>query len=208
MKTVTKNAWPLYLAAFAMSAALGIWWTAMPFILRNIGGTEEHVGYAPAANMFGYMCGLFVMGSLLHHVNPRQASRSAAAIVSLATLVICVGIYLAGQSDNLTKTAWIWIIIVLAAAAGIAMAFFWPFLMSWVSAGYEGLVLNQRLGYYNSAWSGAGLIGPFIGAVLVDIKDVYYYALLCLAEHIMTLPISSERPATLIALQLITPNIY
>jgi MFS family permease len=172
MRTVTKNAWPLYLAAFAMSAALGIWWTAMPFILRNIGGTEEHVGYAPAANMFGYMCGLFVMGSLLHHVNPRQASRSAAAIISLAVLVICVGIYLAGRSDHIARTTWIWIIIGSAAAAGIAMAFFWPFLMSWVSAGYEGLVLNQRLGYFNGAWSGAGSIGPLIGAVLVGISSV------------------------------------
>jgi len=162
----------LYLSAFSMSAALSIWWTAMPFILRNIGGTEEHVGYAPAANMLGYMCGLLVTGSLLHHLEPRWASRTAAAIISLVAVVICIGIYLASQSSQITSLVWIWTIIVLAATAGVAMALYWPFLMSWVSAGYEGLLLNQRLGYYNGAWSGAGLIGPLIGAVLVDISSI------------------------------------
>ncbi|HLB72927.1 MAG TPA: hypothetical protein VJJ98_02825, partial [Sedimentisphaerales bacterium] len=47
------NVWPLYGAAFAMAIGLSVLWTAMPFVVRNIGGTEQDVGYVWAANMLG-----------------------------------------------------------------------------------------------------------------------------------------------------------
>jgi predicted MFS family arabinose efflux permease len=40
--------------------------------------------------------------------------------------------------------------------------------MSWVSADYEGAVLNRRLGTYNGMWSFAAILGPMIGGALVE----------------------------------------
>jgi predicted MFS family arabinose efflux permease len=73
------------------------------------------------------------------------------------------------------------------------MSLFWPFLMTWVSADYEGAVLNRRLGTYNGMWSSAAIMGPLIGGVLVEMNTLgpivvgvvslaVCYVLLCLAH--------------------------
>ncbi|MBN2313905.1 MAG: MFS transporter [Sedimentisphaerales bacterium] len=160
--------WPLYGAAFAMAISLNVLWTAMPFIIRNIGGTEEHVGYVWAANMLGYMVCLLFAATVLDHLNARYATRTATASMFLATVVMTVVVWyvLANhQSGNVTM---IWTVIAAGVLAGAAMSLFWPFLMSWVSADYEGVVLNRRLGTYNGMWSAAAILGPSISGVLVD----------------------------------------
>lgn len=174
-----EGAWPQYAGAFAMAVGLNVWWTTMPFILSGMGGTEIHVGYAPAANGIGYICGLLVAGSLLHNLNVKRATRAAAAVGLLAAIFVCLAIYQAQTCNRFgplclpvgrQERGWIWIIIASGAIAGAAMAFYWPFLMSWVSGGYEGERLNRRFGRYNGSWSAGGLIGPLIGAPLVEIN--------------------------------------
>ena len=65
-----NGVWSLYGGAFMMAIALSVWWTAMPFIIRNIGGNEGHVGYAWAANMLGYVVCLLLAGLALGQYNP------------------------------------------------------------------------------------------------------------------------------------------
>jgi MFS family permease len=187
------NVWPLYGAAFAMAIGLGVLWTAMPFIVRNIGGTEEHVGLSLAANMSGYMICLLFAGSMLGHIKPRHITRIAVAAMLLATLVTAVVAYHAIAHNQLNSPMLIWTMIIAGALAGAAMSLFWPFIMSWVSADYEGVTLNRRLGTYNGMWSSAAIIGPLIGGVLVDLSTlgpimasvvclVICFVLLCLAH--------------------------
>jgi len=187
------NIWPLYGAAFVMAISLGVLWTAMPFIVRNIGGTEEHVGLSLAANMSGYMICLMFAGSVLGHVKPRYITRIAVAAMFLATLVMAVVVYYAIAHNQLNSPVLIWTMIIAGTFAGAAMSLYWPFLMSWVSADYEGVILNRRLGTYNGMWSSAAVIGPLIGGVLVDLNTsgpivasavclVICFFLLCLAH--------------------------
>lgn len=164
-----NRAWPLYGAAFATALSLSICWTAMPFVLNAIGGTAAHVGYAPAANSFAYMVALLVTGSLLGHLDVKRATRGATAAAFLAALLMTVAVWLAVSSERLGSTLWIWLIIAAGGLGGAAMALYWPFLMSWVSAHYEGHELNRRFGRYNGSWSGGAVIGPLIGAWLVGI---------------------------------------
>ncbi len=161
--------WPLYGAAFCMALALNALWTAMPFVIRNIGGTESHVGYAWAANMLSYMFCLIVTGFALGRHNPKNTTRLSVTIVftSILTLsIIICAIILKNLNGNLFL---IWAAIAACAVAGAAMALYWPFLMSWVSEDIEGHALNRRLGTYNGSWSGATIIGPLIGGFLVDV---------------------------------------
>jgi hypothetical protein len=46
---------PLFAGAFLMALRLSSWWTVMPFIIRFLGGSEAHVGLAPAVHMGGYL---------------------------------------------------------------------------------------------------------------------------------------------------------
>jgi MFS family permease len=90
VRQALANIWPLYGAVFAMAISLSVLWTAMPFIIRNIGGTEEQVGYAWAANMLGYLLCLLFAAAMLGHLNPRHTTRTAAAAMFLAILVMVV----------------------------------------------------------------------------------------------------------------------
>ena len=166
------NVWPLYGAAFAMAISLSVLWTAMPFIVHNIGGTEEQVGYIWAANMLGYLLCLLFAASMLGHLAPRHTIRIAAAVMLLATLVMAVVVYRAIAFDQPGRGILIWTMIGAATLAGAAMSLFWPFLMTWISADYEGAILNRRLGAYKGTWSSAAIMGPLIGGALVDMNTL------------------------------------
>ncbi len=163
------NVWPLYGSAFAMAMSINLLWTTMPFIMRNIGGTEEHVGYIWAFNMLGYMLCLLLAAVVFGHLPPRYATRAASAVMFLSTIVMVIMVYYAIDRGQYGRPALIWAMIAAGTLSGAAMSLFWPYLMSWVSADYEGPVLNRRLGTYNGMWSSAAIIGPLIGGVLVDI---------------------------------------
>ena len=164
---------PLYGAAFMMGIGLNVWWTTMPFIVRNIGGTESHVGFAWAANMLGYMVCLLVAGAALGHYNPKGTTRAAVAIIFVSTLVMSVIVYATLSRQMVGNLVLIWIAIAAGTIAGAAMSMFWPFLMSWVSEDFEGPALNRRLGTYNSAWSCTAIIGPLISGILVETNTLF-----------------------------------
>jgi len=177
----------------------------MPFIIRNIGGTEEHVGYTWAANMFGYVLFLLFAAAMLGHLNPRHTTRTAAATMFLAILVMAVVVYYAIAHNQLGRPILIWTMIAAGTLAGAAMSLFWPFLMTWVSADYEGAILNRRLGTYNGMWSAAAIMGPLIGGALVDMSTLgpiavsmaclaICFVLLCLAHDESAGTAASVRP--------------
>jgi len=206
VRKVFTDVWPLYGAAFAMAMSLSVLWTAMPFIVRNIGGTEEHVGYAWAANMLGYLLCLLFAAAMLGHLDPRRATRAAAAAMLLATVVMAFVVYHAVAENQLGRPSLIWTTIATGILAGAAMSLFWPFLMTWVSADYEGAILNRRLGSYNGMWSGAAIVGPLIGGLLVDMSTFWpiilsiaclavCFVLLCLAHDGSAGSAGSKEPA-------------
>ncbi len=164
----SDRAWPLYGAAFATGVSLSVVWTAMPFVLSGMGGSAAHVGYAPALNCFAYMVALLITGSHLGHLDVKRATRAATVVAWLAAMLMVLGVLGATVLDTVAPLTWVWMIIAAGSLGGAAMALFWPFLMSWVSASYEGVVLNRRLGRYNGSWSSGGIVGPLIGAWLVE----------------------------------------
>jgi MFS family permease len=168
----SHSIWPLYGAAFAMAIGLNVWWTTMPFIIRNIGGSEEHVGYTWALNMLAYMCCLLVAGAVLGQHNPRNTTRTATVTICAAVIVMLALVYHALSCNYIASQFHIWMVVAAGIIAGSAMSLFWPFLMSWVSADFEGPALNRRLGTYNGAWSGAAIIGPLLGCLLVDFNTL------------------------------------
>ncbi len=162
-----RSVWLLYGAAFTMSIAISVWWTAMPFVVRNIGGTEGHVGYAWAANMLGYMVCLLLAGIALGQHNPRNTTRIAAGIIFASAVAMVIVVYAILTKDMVGNIALVWVIIAVGTLAGAAMSLYWPFLMSWVSEDLEGADLNRRLGAYNCTWSSAAILGPLLAGVLV-----------------------------------------
>jgi len=88
-------------------------------------------------------------------------------------------------------------IIAAGGLGGAAMALFWPFLMSWVSGSCEGLALNRRLGRYNGSWSSGGVVGPLVGAWLVEKGPLWpmVAAVLCFAAAFLLLGLARRDAA-------------
>jgi MFS family permease len=150
-KVALHDVRPLYGAAFTMAISLNAWWTTMPFIVRNIGGSEDHVGYAWAASMLGYLVCLLLAGTALDRHNPKNTTRVASVIIFMSSLIMSVMVYVVLSKELVGNIVMIWTVIAAGTVAGAAMSLFWPFLMSWVSEDFEGPTLNRRLGTYNGA---------------------------------------------------------
>ncbi len=192
----TQNGLPLYTSAFAMAMSLSTWWTAMPFIIRRLGGTEEHVGLAPALHMTGYL--VFLL--LAYHLRPSGYKRAlccSLGIMSGAMLVICLAIGRSLPAGPESQVGRIRIIMAAGAVFGAALAFFWPNLMGWAAHGFAGRALNRRLGFYNVSWSSAVVMGPALGASLVEssllipVLIPMVLLLLCLG---LLLPLKDQSP--------------
>lgn len=195
--TRAARSWPLYGAAFATALSLGICWTAMPFVLTAIGGTETHVGYALAGNSLAYMTALLITGSWLGHLDVKWATRLATIVALAAAGAMAAAVFGAGRQGQVDGPARIWMIIAAGGLGGAAMALFWPFLMSWVSARYEGVRLNRRLGRYNGSWSSGALVGPIIGAWLVERNPLWpmVAAVGCFAMSLLLLGLTRNSTA-------------
>jgi MFS family permease len=150
-----------------MAAGLASWWTAMPFILHDLGGSEVHVGLAPALNMVAYGLVLLIVYRL-HHLNCKRVTRYSVGIMLITCVIIWVGMQFMTPKHGFAPWSGLWIIIGTGILSGGTMAFYWPYLMTWVSSHYQQEALNRRLGYFNLGWSGAFIVGPVIGAFLVD----------------------------------------
>lgn len=166
------SAWPQYGAAFMMAICLSMAWTAMPFVLTSIGGTNAHVGYAPAVNNLAYMIALLVTGAHLTHLRVKRTTLIAGVVALCATATMGLVVVWAERHPGPSNPAWIWVLIAAGGVGGATMALYWPFLMSWVSADYEGVRLNKRLGWYNGAWSSGGTLGPVVGGWLFEVNPI------------------------------------
>jgi DHA1 family multidrug resistance protein-like MFS transporter/DHA1 family quinolone resistance protein-like MFS transporter len=53
---------------------------------------------------------------------------------------------------------------------GLAMSFFWPPIMGWLSQDVEGTRLGKSMSFFNLTWSGGIIIGPLLAGILSAIS--------------------------------------
>ena len=159
-------------ASFLMSVCLGIWWVALPFIIRkDLGGTDTLVGICFAMHMGFYAVGCLFAGAALHHWDTKRTALAGGALMGVLGAAMLVVVHQSGA--RVMAGAEAWILTGLMGGCGIVMSLFWPFVMGWISAGYEGKLLNRRLGAFNASWSSGVIVGPLVGGVLVEHSSVW-----------------------------------
>jgi len=156
----------LYVVAFLMSFGNGVLWVSWPFVIKGLNGTAADVGNCFALHMGIYMCTCLAIGFRLGHLNARRVIQNGVVVVILAVGGMCGVVMPASQ--RCCQFDPVWLMIGLALLIGMSMGFFWPYLMGWLSGGYEGRDLNRRLGMFNVAWVSGGIISPWIGGILVE----------------------------------------
>lgn len=138
------------LTAFLVAFALGLVNLGIIFHARDaLHASPATIGRLVALWSLGYIVGCLTLGPLLGRFAPRTP-----AIVSTFVL----GVWFASMS----MTASVPRLMVLNLGYGVTLSLFWPFLMGWLTIGYEGDLLGRLLNRYNLSWSTAVVISPFV----------------------------------------------
>lgn len=167
---------PLYLAAFFMATSINVWWVALPFIVKRMGGSDTHVGLCFAAQMACYLVGCLLASFVLDQLNPKrvvQAGSAAAAVAMFATGTL---VTLAQCGTDFPRP--VLLLSITAALFAASTAFFWPPMMGWLSTGYEGGKLNRRLGIFTVSFSCGNILGPYLGGLLVEQGTAWPFAVI------------------------------
>lgn len=148
-------------ASFLVAVGLGMTSLGMVFYLRDSFHTSAAViGSLYATWNICYFSGCIFLRPLSRLLLPRYS-------MLLAATVMGISMFLLVRIGTLAST------FAFYGIYGLATAFFFPPLMSWLSAGIEGKELNQVMGRFNFSWSAGGIISPYIAGFLVHKNPAY-----------------------------------
>ena len=144
----------IYPSAFLIAIGISIVELGIIFYIREIyGATPRQVGYFTALWALWYILGCLLIRPLFGKALPRHLLMAATFFMSLFILLI-------------TFTNSFWQAYTGYGIYAVAMSFFWPPIMGWLSRDTEGPQLGKRMSYFNLSWSIGLIIGPLIAGVL------------------------------------------
>lgn len=165
---------PLFFAPFFMCLNMNLFWVALPYIAHWLGGSDTMVGLCCGLFWGVYAVSCMLSGTIFRHLPPKKTVQLGIATMAASTLMVAALVLwqrLAGgkiiNPGEFSLPALV--MALLTIPYGVGMAFFWPFLMSWISSGLEGPRLNRCLGLFSISFSSANVISPFLGALLVKV---------------------------------------
>ncbi len=144
----------IYPSAFLAAVGISIIELGIIFYIREIfGATPSQVGYFTALWSFWYIIGCVLVRPLFTRVLPRYLLMASTFCMSLFILLI-------------TLCTSFWQAYACYSLYAVAMSFFWPPIMGWLSRDVEGAMLGKRMSYFNLSWSIGVIIGPPMAGVL------------------------------------------
>ena len=75
-----------------MSIACGIYMTALPFVVVQLGGSDKDVGICSSLGAIGYFAGLLLFGRLLEHFNAKTATQIGALGATLSHIFMWLAV--------------------------------------------------------------------------------------------------------------------
>ncbi|TFG63670.1 MAG: MFS transporter [Spirochaetales bacterium] len=148
-------------ASFLVALGLGMTSLGMIFYLRD----SFHASAAVIGSLYAtwnicYFSGCIFLRPLSRLLLPRYSMLIASAVMGLAMFSLI-------RIGTLASS------FAFYGIYGLATAFFFPPLMSWISAGIEGRELNKVMGRFNFSWSAGGIVSPYIAGFLVHKNPAY-----------------------------------
>ena len=139
----------IYPAAFFVAAGMGIVGLGMIFYLRDyFYATSSQIGLFAATWSVLYSLGCFVLRPVFSRFLPRYT-------IMVSTFFAFIIILLMQYSRVLFLN------FILYGLYGIAVSFFWPPLMGWLSSNIEGKQLTDTLSRFNISWGCGTIISPY-----------------------------------------------
>ena len=141
-------------AAFLAATGSSIIELGIIFYIKEIyGATASQVGYFTALWSLSYIIGCVFIRPIFKRVLPRFLLIGSSLFMCLFILFILF--------TNSFMSA-----IIYYALYGMAMAFFWPQIMGWLSQDIEGARLGKSISNFNLSWNTGVIVGPFLAGIL------------------------------------------
>jgi MFS family permease len=147
----------VYPGAFLVAFGEGMLNLGIVFFLRERGASPSLIGWFTGFSVLVYMLGCLLLRRLFDRLRPQTALLIAlfGMPASLLLLVLLPALPLTFLFSGLYR---------------LALAFFWPPAMGWLSQGVEGEALSRRQSRYNISWS-TGLVSSYVLAGLASQRD-------------------------------------
>ncbi len=141
-------------SAFLVATGSSIIELGIIFYIKEIyGATASQVGYFTALWSLSYIIGCVFIRPIFKRVLPRFLLIGSSLFMCLFILFILF--------TNSFMSA-----IIYYALYGMAMAFFWPQIMGWLSQDIEGARLGKSISNFNLSWNTGVIVGPFLAGIL------------------------------------------
>jgi DHA1 family multidrug resistance protein-like MFS transporter/DHA1 family quinolone resistance protein-like MFS transporter len=127
------------------------------YIKEIFGATPSQIGYFTAVWSFCYIIGCIFIRPIFNRVLPRYLLIVSSFLMSV--FVLCI------LFIKVFTFAFVYYNLY-----GIAMSFFWPPILGWLSRDIEGARLGKSMSYFNISWSIGIVIGPFLAGFLSAIS--------------------------------------
>ena len=148
----------IYPSAFLVAVGISIVELGIIFYIKEIfGATPSQVGYFTALWSFTYIIGCLFLRPLFNRVLPRYLLIASSFFMGFFILIV-------------TFTTSFSLAFVQYDLYGLAMSFFWPPIMGWLSRDAEGAQLGKSMSYFNLSWGSGLIIGPVLAGVLSAIS--------------------------------------
>jgi MFS family permease len=155
----------IFPSVFLASTGISIIELGIIFYIKEIhGATPSQIGYYTGLWSLCYLIGCLFIRPLFNRVLPRY-------LLIGSSIFMCVFIVVIIYVKTFVFA------FVYYDLYGIAMSFFWPPIMGWLSQDIEGSRLGKSMAYFNISWNMGIVIGPIIAGVLSAISpEIPLYA--------------------------------
>ncbi|HUZ17857.1 MAG TPA: MFS transporter [Spirochaetia bacterium] len=148
--------WIILPSAFFVAAACGMSAIGLLFYVRDVFGSPPAIVSVFAAVWTAtYAASCLALRPISARLLPRHSLMIATGGTALSLLGILAAHSLAAA-------------FLFYGLFGIALSFFWPPIMGWLSVGLEESALSRVIGRYNLAWSTGSIISPLLGGILYE----------------------------------------
>jgi DHA1 family multidrug resistance protein-like MFS transporter/DHA1 family quinolone resistance protein-like MFS transporter len=158
LKSSIGKSFIIFPSAFLTATGLCMIELGIIFYIKEIfGATPSQIGYFTALWSFCYIIGCIFIRPLFNKVLPRYLLIGSSIFMCLFILMI---LYI-----KVFTYAFLYYDLY-----GLAMSFFWPPIMGWLSQDVEGTRLGKSMSFFNLTWSGGIIIGPLLAGILSAIS--------------------------------------
>jgi len=149
------------ITCFFYAFSSNLLFTCLPPFISKANGTPTHIGLSLGLFFLFYVITLNILN---HSPFKNEASR----LIKIGFLVVISPVILLFLSTNHYIESSLTLILTVSSITGMAQAFIWPNFIAVLTADSQGEALNKRIGLFNTTWTSAMCLSPWLGGMILE----------------------------------------